>query len=375
MDYSKWSRDALMLAISSANDKLDDEMMEETKNNTKIQYYQDKLNSLTLALNALDTQTSNSTPSSGQTWTPIMKEMQLAIQNHVPKFTSGVDVYTFISALELYYNLYVATNQGPGMEAMFIRLATSQMSVEYANAMSKQTPIIATFDQMKTYLKLHHASKMSVFQILDQVWVMEKMQSESIRDYSHRIEDKAIEAEAIIIAKFEEKAKSSGKAETFSIRDYTKLITGEILLQRLKLESPTIYNQMCGALDDVWSAVEISSKAMSYQERMVKEDEPNQASAPSTFIGKSDKDSQRKFNSDNSSQQLCYKFITHDCNGCNRIHDQELKQLMQSRVAKIKNGQKEKKKKNKSVATKSNQDDKLDSNAHIVTVPGQVFQN
>ena len=38
----------------------------------------------------------------------IHKELQIALRDNVPSFQSGVDVHSFINALELYYDLYVA---------------------------------------------------------------------------------------------------------------------------------------------------------------------------------------------------------------------------------------------------------------------------
>ena len=46
------------------------------------------------------------------------------------------------------------------------------------------------FEGMKAYMKKNHASKMSVFQILDTLWEMERTESESYRDLALKLDDK-----------------------------------------------------------------------------------------------------------------------------------------------------------------------------------------
>ena len=104
----------------------------------------------------------------------VHKELQNALRDNVPSFQSGVDVHSFINALELYYDLYVGPNKSADMEKMFVRLATGKMSVEYGSTMTKYKPSIEDFEAMKTYLKTHHASKMSCYQTLDGMWDLHK---------------------------------------------------------------------------------------------------------------------------------------------------------------------------------------------------------
>ena len=66
----------------------------------------------------------------------IQKELQIALRDNVPSFQSGVDVHSFINALELYYDLYVAPNKSADFEKMFVRLSTGKMSVEYGSTMT-----------------------------------------------------------------------------------------------------------------------------------------------------------------------------------------------------------------------------------------------
>ena len=123
----------------------------------------------------------------------LQKELQYSFRD-VSSFTSGCDVHVFIAKLELLYNLYVKENKSDQMEQMFVRLATTKMSTDYAQTMSGHNPIVNTFDLMKSYLKTHHASRMSSYQYLDMCWVLQKEESENQRDYARRIHDKMVDA-------------------------------------------------------------------------------------------------------------------------------------------------------------------------------------
>ena len=86
--------------------------------------------------------------------------------NNVPKFGSGIEVTTFIQALQLNYNVVVKPNPSDELEAYFVTQALGYMAVEYAIPLT-DFGTIATFEQLKQYLKTNHSSKMSVFQVLD----------------------------------------------------------------------------------------------------------------------------------------------------------------------------------------------------------------
>ena len=133
----------------------------------------------------------------------IQKELQIALRDNVPKFQSGVDVHSFINALELYYDLYVAPNKSADFEKMFVRLSTGKMSVEYGSTMTKYKPAIEDFESMKSYLKTHHSSKMSCYQTLDVMWELQMLEAENLRDFARRLDEKAVESRNIIEAKFE----------------------------------------------------------------------------------------------------------------------------------------------------------------------------
>ena len=91
------------------------------------------------------------------------------------------------------------------------------------------------FQAMKAYMKKNHASKMSVFQILDTLWEMEQTESENYRDLAIKLDDKVAEAENITEAKFKEFCESKGEnSNEIKISDVYKLVSGQIFLQTLK---------------------------------------------------------------------------------------------------------------------------------------------
>ena len=82
---------------------------------------------------------------------------------------------------------------------------------------------------------------MSVFQILDTLWEMNQTDAESFRDYGIRLDDKAVEAENIIVAKFKEWTETQGsKVSDMTLGDVFKLISGQVFLQNLKNKKQNI---------------------------------------------------------------------------------------------------------------------------------------
>ena len=98
-------------------------------------------------------------------------------------------------------------NKSADMEKTFVRLATGKMSVEYGSTMTNYEPAVEDFESMKAYLKAHHASKMSCYQTLDVMWDLQKNESEDLRDFARRIDEKAVEARNIIEGQFESSLK------------------------------------------------------------------------------------------------------------------------------------------------------------------------
>ena len=269
----------------------------------------------------------------------IQKELQIALRDNVPSFQSGVDVHSFINALELYYDLYVAPNKSAEFEKMFVRLSTGKMSVEYASTMTKFKPTIENFESMKSYLKTHHASKMSCYQTLDGMWDLQMTEAENLRDFARRLDEKAIESRNIIEAKYESfktaEYKAAGESDEsadteMTSKDVFNMFSGQIFLQMLKAKSPHIYNQIVNDLDEVWNAVDIANLAMSYQDRMAKDSDQNQASVPSSLTA--DSKNTEDF------VKTCWFFINGECkNGksCPRNHDPTLKKSFKSAGLKL----------------------------------------
>ena len=279
----------------------------------------------------------------------IQKELQIALRDNVPTFQSGVDVHTFINSLELYHKLYVAPNDTAEMEKLFVRLSTGKMSVEYGSTMTNFEPKIETFESMKMYLKLNHASKMSCYQTLDGMWDLQMQESENFRDFARKLDDKAVEARNIIEAKFEtaqttksagiqkitaDKKKEDSADSEMTSKDVFNLFAGQIFLQMLKTKSPNIYNQIVNDLDAVWNAVDIANLAMSYKDRMA-DDENNQATVPSSLTAayKSKNDQKNE-----KSVQNCLFYINANCRfgeKCHKSHDPFIRKAFQNSSLKL----------------------------------------
>ena len=306
--------------------------LEETPNDDAIELMKTKINEILVVINAKNETKTADLKVQKEPKVQIQKELQIALRDNVPTFQSGVDVHSFINALELYYDLYVAPNKSADFEKMFVRLSTGKMSVEYGSTMTKYKPAIEDFESMKSYLKTHHSSKMSCYQTLDVMWELQMLEAENLRDFARRLDEKAVESRNIIEAKFECFLKSKTADENIesadknmTSKDVFNMFSGQIFLQMLKAKSPHIYNQIVNDLDAVWNAVDIANLAMSYEVRMAKDPDQNQALAPSSLTADS-KNSEK-------SRQTCWWFINGKCKmgeKCTRNHDPTLKKSFET---------------------------------------------
>ena len=252
-----------------------------------------------------------------------IKGMTHVISNEVPIFSTGHDVHIWLNKLESYWKLYVANDSTGLMEEHFIQSAKSRLCSEYLHSMLGSSVPTDTFEQMKDYMKKHHASKRSVFQILDTIWEMDQKDSESFRDFGIRLDDKASEAKNIIFAKFKEWSESNGDSDTeMKADDIFKLVSGQVFLQSLKNKFGVVYNNICNDLDKTWSANEIALKAMTFSDRMASSDDSrNQGSVPDAFTvqrgrnsnsntnkGSRNQNNSRNSNNTRQEKQNCWNF-------------------------------------------------------------------
>ena len=264
-----------------------------------------------------------------------IKNMSQTLQSEVPIFSSGHDVHVWLNKLQGYYKLFVGTKEGSVkniMEKYFVQVAKSRLCCEYLNSMTASEENTDTFEAIKDYMKKNHASKLSVFQIMDEIWDMEKTDAETLRDYGIRLDDKALEAEKIITAKFDEWKNSdeASRDKNLSISDIFKLVSGQVFLQSLKLKKQVIYNNICNDLDRTWSAAEIANKAMTYSDRMTSGDQPNQTTVPTTFAANSDSKPKTSSASRKDQNKVCYNYLEDKCRygeKCWRKHDQKLRDM------------------------------------------------
>ena len=262
-----------------------------------------------------------------------IKNMSHTIATEVPVFSSGMDVHTWLNKLDSYYKLYVANDTSGIMEEHFVQNAKSRLCSEYLHSMVATSDKTDTFATMSVYMKKNHASKMSVFQILDTLWEMNQTDAESFRDYGIRLDDKAVEAENIIVAKFKEWTETKGEAKDMTLGEVFKLISGQVFLQNLKNKEQIIYNNICNDLDKTWSAREIAIKAMTFSDRMSTSNESrNQSIVPDAFTAQGAEKLESRMKKKDIKN--CPYFLKSNCkygNKCQWLHDEGLKKYIQNK--------------------------------------------
>ena len=338
VNYDDMALSSLETLFLQFSEKLLELELAEKPNDNAINVISGKINKISKIINdrtKTEPLTAESTEKTGLKPSD-QKELQSAIRDKVPTFQSGIDVHIFINSLELYHTMYVKPNSSAELEKKFVRLAASQMSVEYASTMTKFKPAIENFEAMKAYLKAHHASKMSCYQTLDVMWDLQILESENLRDFALKLDEKAVESRNIIEAKYETAMKNktaelkssddeNESAVKMESKDVFQMLSGQIFLQMLKSKRPNVYNQIVNDLDMVWTAVDIANLAMSFEDRMAKDYSQNQATVPTSCTA----DSKSKPKSENAKN--CHYFVNGKCNRgdkCDLIHDQNLKKSM-----------------------------------------------
>ena len=257
--------------------------------------------------------------------TQQLKNMVNIITTDVPKFTSAVCVHGWLNTLQAYYNLYVnqsATNKST-FETHFVQSAMSKIQPDYLNAMVNGSQPIRTFEAMKKYLKDNHSSKLSIYQVLDTVWELPKLDVENLRDYGHRLDDKATEARGIIEAIFDNTIGANDASKRLTAEGVFKLVSGQVFLQYLKTKECNVYNHIVNDLDSTWAAAEIALKAMSYSDRLKADESEHQAPTLKATFNASVK--QKK------SEIICRGYAAGRCNfgnKCKYKHDDDLRKYL-----------------------------------------------
>ena len=323
-----------------------------------------------------------------------IKNMSQTLQTEVPIFSSGLDVHVWLNKLQSFYDLFVGKRDEGSikdtMEKYFVQVAKSRLCSEYLNSMTQSEAPTDTFEAIKDYMKKNHASKLSVFQIMDEIWEMDKSDAETLRDFGIRLDDKALEAEKIITAKFEEwkNSDTANSDKTLSISHIFKLVSGQVFLQRLKDKKQVIYNNICNDLDKTWSAADIANKAMTFSDRMHSGDQPNQGTVPAAFAANTNSKSQNA--SRNASSRVCYYFVKHGkCKygeRCRHEHDKTLREMF-TKNKQSGGGDNDEKEKNNEIPRRNNRPgkDKTDSSNNAscvanrddvptVPLPTQIFR-
>ena len=278
-----------------------------------------------------------------------IKNISHTLHNQVPIFSSGHDIHVWLNKLDIYYQLYVAKSDHKDlMEKHFVQTAKGQICVEYLNNMGASGANTDTYDGLKAYMKQHHASKVSVYQILDKCWEMSRNETETLRDFGIRLDDRVTEATNIIEAKFKEWAESESRVENteITVKDYSKVMSGQMFLQVLKNQNQNIYNFICNDLDKTWSGAEIANKAMTYSDRLTSEESQNQGTVPSAFPAKHEDKSSNPTRR-TQPQKSCAYYLTSGCwKGvqCDKYHDEALKNFLQ-KEKRVDEGEKDEKKK------------------------------
>ena len=192
-------------------------------------------------------------------------------------FKPGMDVLTFLRDCRNLYNWFAADY--PYLEGEFCMILRSKLDGDYFNACNEYHRIkpIKKFDDFEVYMRTTYESKKTAYQIFNDLDSIERKQSESMSDFTLRVQRSVNESYNAIKHKWESRKKSVVKVEAeeskaMTAEDAFNFFGGMILLRDVKKDRET-YNTLVNDLDDCWAAEDISHKASAFETRRQNSDQ------------------------------------------------------------------------------------------------------
>ena len=187
-----------------------------------------------------------------------IKDMRAYFTDSVSVFGPGTSCPIFISQVENGYKMHVGTNTK--FELTFCKQVKAKLCQAYLSQVNESGQSLGTWSELKVYLKKQHASKETIFQLLDEPWNMEL--DGSICDFGVKLENSINEA----MISLEDKFTSSSK--TLNTKSLADVLGGYLLLRQVRQRHPDAFNNTVTTLDSCYSISDVVEKVRAFTDRV-----------------------------------------------------------------------------------------------------------
>ena len=183
----------------------------------------------------------------------------------VSTFGPGVACPIFVSQIENGYKMHVGSNSK--FESSFVRQVKTKLCQAYLSQVNESSQTLNTWSELKSFLKKQHASKDTIFQLIDEPWNMEL--TGSIADFSVDLENSINKAMVSVEDKYADANKTLDAKAMFN------LIGGYLMLRQIRQRFPDAFNNTVTQLDNCYNISDVVEKVRAFTDRVGGEESAN----------------------------------------------------------------------------------------------------
>ena len=187
-------------------------------------------------------------------------EMRADAQATVHEFDPNTcNIADFLTELSRVYNIYIeGEKHGDLLIPAFIRMIKSKLTPNTLDSLRRENQAdFATFQEAKDTLYEKYATIRTPYQLLQNVWKVEREDNESVGDMCTRLQQKMSHAATSIAASFKKKYDRD-----MSLKEQADMFAGMRLLEMIQVEYPEVHTQLVvNKIDDLYDSQGIAAAA------------------------------------------------------------------------------------------------------------------
>ena len=219
------------------------------------------------------------TPASNKADNGLAKDMLVAV-NQITIFDAGSEASDFVAEL---FNCYLNYVKGaPVLESRFVKAAISRLGTDYQRQLLHSGEPPETWDQLKSFIELNYASKMTVYQKMHTLFELDPDHHDWTA-YATKLENRINSVFNFVSDAF---SKEKGGA-VLSAKKLMEVWAVMIFLEKLKdSDDAKAYDYIVGQLDSVWNLASVVTRAKGYLDRCIRDEDLANSIHNGSFFGK-----------------------------------------------------------------------------------------
>ena len=212
----------------------------------------------------------------------LAKDMLVAV-NQIKVFDAGTEASDFVAEL---YNCFLNYVKGtPGLEPRFIKAAISRLGTDYQCQLFHSGKPPETWDQLKSFIELNYASKMTVYQKMHTLFELDPDHHDWTA-YATKLENRINSVFNFVSDAF---SKEKGGA-MISAKKLMEVWAVMIFLEKLKdSDDAKAYDYIVGQLDSVWNLASVVTRAKGYLDRCIRDEDVANSLHNGSFFGRAER--------------------------------------------------------------------------------------